>query len=182
MKSSFFKQIYQDYWSELCQKIRSKFGNGPPDPEDIAQQAFMRFFNYSEDQCQKNPHALIYTIAKNLVMDSYRDTQKQNKTLDSIFSELELAPLAEVSAEQAIISQAKIEHVNKTISKLEEKQQILLFGTRVQGHSYQYLSNKYGYSISDIFRTLEKTNRELANSLREWNGQQKPSPLTKKSN
>jgi DNA-directed RNA polymerase specialized sigma24 family protein len=38
-----FDALYAQYWAELCSYVRKRFGPGPPEPEDIVQEAFIRF-------------------------------------------------------------------------------------------------------------------------------------------
>ncbi|MCU4675030.1 sigma-70 family RNA polymerase sigma factor [Catenovulum sp. 2E275] len=171
MEPSIFNNIYQSYWAELCDKIRYKFGSGPPDPEDIAQQAFIRFSEYKTDKPIQNPKALIYTIARNLVIDAHRSMQRQNNMLEDIFNELELAPLEQISTEQAVLEQEKVDVVSRAVSGLNAKQQKLLFETRIEGKTYQMLSDSLGYSVADICRTLEKANLVITQALMEWESQ-----------
>ena len=65
MNSLLLDSLFKRYRLELCQKIRSNFGSGEPDPEDIVQQTFMKV---SELQLQKpiaNPKAFLFSLAKN---------------------------------------------------------------------------------------------------------------------
>ncbi|MEM1262950.1 MAG: hypothetical protein AAGH76_11185 [Pseudomonadota bacterium] len=42
---------YRDYASELTEGIRAAYGNGPPDPDDVAQEAFHRVYQRGEQFC-----------------------------------------------------------------------------------------------------------------------------------
>lgn len=67
-----FEQAYRQYWSKLCKYVNTKFGPGPPDPEDVAQLAFTRYAALENPAEVKNPRAYLYSTARNIVFDHYR--------------------------------------------------------------------------------------------------------------
>lgn len=64
--------LYRRYWKELCVYIRRRFGPGPPEPEDIAQAAFLRLSNRGETGDLTNPRAFLYRVAHNLAIEEHR--------------------------------------------------------------------------------------------------------------
>ncbi len=52
-------ELYRQYWHELCAWLYAQFGAGPPEPEDVAQQTFVKFADL-QGKCQiENPKALV---------------------------------------------------------------------------------------------------------------------------
>src|SRR5215469_6929601 len=64
--------LYARHWGELCHYIKKHFGPGPPDPEDVAQDAFMRFVAIEDRQAIENPRAYLFRTAHNVLVDEHR--------------------------------------------------------------------------------------------------------------
>lgn len=156
MSQIFLCKLYKHYWPELCGKLRHRFGNGPPDPEDIAQLAFIKYSEIVSTDPIENPKAFIYTIARNLVIDALRRENKQEKMIDDIFQELNIAALDEQSAEHDALDSERISIIEKAMSELPEKQKSFIMANCVEGLSYRTIAKQTGHSLSDISRTIEK--------------------------
>ncbi|WP_299072082.1 RNA polymerase sigma factor [uncultured Paraglaciecola sp.] len=154
MKSQLFAQLYQQFWPELCAKLQHRFGSGPPDPEDIAQQAFVKYSELSGQHRIENPRAFIYTMARNLFIDQFRRNKKQQLVIEKIFIELGMEPMVEVSAEQAALKVERNRLIEKAIAKLDEKQHKLMTMSIVEGKSYRQIATDTGLPISNISRTI----------------------------
>ncbi|WP_340679675.1 sigma-70 family RNA polymerase sigma factor [Paraglaciecola sp.] len=150
----FFSQLYKNYWPELRTKLYARFGSGPPDPEDIAQQAFIKYSECVTDSPIKNPKAFIYTIARNLFIDAYRQQNKQQQIIDGIFDDVGIAPLVEISPEQCALDKEQNHLIQKAISRLSEKQKKLILASSVDGKSYRHIAAEMGYSLSDVSRSI----------------------------
>ena len=55
--TGFLEDMYRRYWYEICHYLRAKYGDGPPDPEDIAQVTFTKFATYQTPEHIRNPRA-----------------------------------------------------------------------------------------------------------------------------
>jgi RNA polymerase sigma factor (sigma-70 family) len=152
----FLCKLYKHYWPELFGKLRRRFGNGPPDPEDIAQLAFIKYSEMVSKDPIENPKAFIYTIARNLVIDSLRRENKQEKMIDEIFQELNIAALDEQSAEHDALDSERISLIEDAMAKLPAKQKSFIMASCVEGLSYRTIAKQTGHSLSDISRTIEK--------------------------
>ena len=67
--------LYLVHWKGLCGYVRAQFGPGPPEPEDVAQSAFIRFAAADAAHIE-NPRAFLYATARNLVIDHHRHAQR----------------------------------------------------------------------------------------------------------
>jgi hypothetical protein len=57
----------------LCSYLERTFGVGPPDPQDVAQQAFLRYASLNtEVDAITNARAYLKRSAYNIVVDEYR--------------------------------------------------------------------------------------------------------------
>lgn len=65
-------RAYRLFWHDVCRYVRHRFGPGPPEPHDVAQQAFLHFAEASESQEIRNPGAYLRRAAHNIVIDEQR--------------------------------------------------------------------------------------------------------------
>jgi len=64
--------LYRRHWDEICGYVRRRFGPGPPEPEDVAQAAFMRLSARTDVGDLENPRAFLYRVAYNLAIEERR--------------------------------------------------------------------------------------------------------------
>src|SRR5689334_18562274 len=70
-----FTALYTEHWAELCAYLKRTFGAGPPDPEDIAQAAFVRFARIEHQEKIENPGAYLQRIAHNIAVSELRKSR-----------------------------------------------------------------------------------------------------------
>lgn len=167
MKSKLFTQLYQHYWPELCARLRSRFGAGPPDPEDIAQQAFVKYSELSDSHRIENPKAFIYTVARNLFIDQFRRMDKQQQIIDQIFEELNIEPVVEASAEQVALQSERNYLIEKAISGFSDKQRMLMTMSVIEGKTYRQIAAETGYALANISRTIKLAQQQIDLSIYE---------------
>jgi len=64
--------LYRRHWSELSAYVRKTFGPGPPEPEDIAQAAFLQLSDRGGLDDLANPRAFLYRVVHNLAVQERR--------------------------------------------------------------------------------------------------------------
>lgn len=64
--------IYRETLQSLIAMLRKSFGNGPPDPEDIAQQAYQRLLERARLDDIENLEAFLWRTARNLFFNEQR--------------------------------------------------------------------------------------------------------------
>lgn len=168
VEAVFFTHLYRSYWKTLCQKLKANFGDGPPDPEDIAQQAFIKYSQHLAAESIENPQGYLYTLAKNLYIDQFRSQTRYDNLIDNIFSQLELDPIGTDSLEDIALQSEKLNVINRTLQSLSEKQRSIVKASRLDGETYQQIADRTGYSLSDVCRTLEAVNHRLKRAVNEW--------------
>ena len=76
---SVLRSLYDRYAGELACNLRKAFGNGPPDPEDIAQDAFRKLAEIDDLSDIKHPRALLWRVARNLMVSGKRHEDVRSK-------------------------------------------------------------------------------------------------------
>ena len=71
--------LYRRHWDEICGYLRRRFGPGPPEPEDVAQAAFVRLSTRGDVGDLENPRAFLYRVAHNLAIEERRRLDARNR-------------------------------------------------------------------------------------------------------
>src|SRR5690242_5843682 len=70
--AGFVEELYRNHFANLCRTLRRIYGNGPPEPEDLAQQAFEKITSLRSLDYVENPRAFLFKVAINLGVKSLR--------------------------------------------------------------------------------------------------------------
>ena len=129
---SSFGELYRRHWTSLCQYVRRNFGSGPPDPEDVAQQAFERLSGSSSVVDNVGP--FLRRTARNLVIDHHRAFLRTNAVMTEI-SILD-GKYADLSPEDVLSSKEELLILNSAIANLPSKERVALLMNRIDGANF----------------------------------------------
>lgn len=135
---------YRSHWPDLCRYVLRSFGPGPPDPEDIAQQAFIRLSGVTS--VIDNIGSFLRKTARNLVIDHYRGavrTSLVHRDVTILDGEN-----AEFSPEDVLASKEHLLLLNAAIQNLKPKERAALLMHRIDGASYADIAAHFGVSHS----------------------------------
>ena len=149
--------IYQSYWPELCRYIRATFGAGPPDPEDIVQQAFLSFALHGEPQGIGNPRAYLYRTARNIAVDHGRRAARHDRLKRLAFP----APGDEISGdfdpERVLMGRGELKILEAAIYSLSERDRTFFLLNRLEGVSFAEIARRTGVSASGARLIVERS-------------------------
>lgn len=146
--------VYRLYWSELCGHLNNQFGPGPPDPEDVAQAAFERYAGIKDKSAIANPRAFLYKTACNIVLDHKRREKVIEAYADDALHRAVGIGLEEITPERVLLEKDRLAHVSRVFNRLPAKQKAVLLLKRVHGETFQEISARTGWSMSDCARQL----------------------------
>ena len=109
-----FTQIYDLYVTPIYRFIYFKVATRQ-DAEDLTSEVFLKIWQYVTETEEKieNLRALLYKIARNLVIDFYRQSAKKDITRDQ-----ELLSNVRDERQQSLLSQIETEFEMKSIEKV----------------------------------------------------------------
>ena len=92
-KQAFIK-VYDLYAQQLYRFVFFKVGNNKEEAEDLTAAVFLKTWKYLQDNSvinYKSLKSLIYTIARNTIIDYYRkDVQRKNIAIDNLDNKLDI--------------------------------------------------------------------------------------------
>lgn len=150
-----FESLYRKHWKDLCRTLHCLYGAGPPDPEDVAQEAFSRYQRLESTSHIQDHKAFIYKVAFNVSLKSIAHIAKTRAFITSQINEMDEG-LDEISPEKIVQDQQRIDALQRGAERLNPKQREILVRCRIKGQTYKEISTSTGWSISEISRQLIK--------------------------
>lgn len=154
--------LYARYWGELCHYIKKRFGPGPPEPEDVAQDAFMKFASIGDRDAIDNPRAYLFRTAHNVLIDEHRRIALRRAEADDI----EAPPVKdERTPERVLVGQERLEILTQSFHAMPTVRCRSFLLNRLQGFSCAQIARMTGYSESAIKKHIDLALRDLEASL-----------------
>jgi RNA polymerase sigma-70 factor (ECF subfamily) len=153
------ERLYRTPWTNLCAFIRWKFGGGPPDPEDIAQAAFLRLAALPEPEAIQNPFAFLGRVASNLVLDDIRRGRARARSI----RELHLAGERDEQpcCERELIGREDMALVIERLKAMPAARRRVLILNRVHGLSFAEIGRRMGISGPAVRKHLVRALQDL---------------------
>ena len=145
-----FGELYDFYAPKVFRFIRLKVKSQAL-AEDLTSESFLRIWEHLQKQRQAEEgfRALLYTIARNLIVDSYRRKSSQEVSLDDDFMEF----LLQEPAKDEIASKEKAEEIHRALINIKEEYQNVLI--------WYYIEELSVGEIADIMNKSEGAIRVL---------------------
>ena len=145
--------LYRRHWREICSYVRRRFGAGPPEPEDVAQAAFLRLSARSDLDTLENPRAFLYRVAHNLAIEERRRHDARDR------AEAELKPLHAANRddrdpERVLGAKERRRLLEIAFATLEPRTRQILIMSRQDELSSAEIGRRLGLSPTHVKRLL----------------------------
>lgn len=139
-------QLFNEYRTPLSSALRRMYGDGPPDPDDIAQQAFQKLIERGDFGSIRNLKGFVWRTAKNLVFAAKRTKTVRSK-YDYEVEQLYFPLKADASTPESIIeAKEQLRAVNECLSRMPVKRRRAFMLHRVEGLSIAETGRRLGIS------------------------------------
>ena len=159
--------LYKAHFRELCANVRKVFGAGPPEAEDLVQEAFAKFSAIENHSKIQHPRAFIYRTAINLGLNSIKRIKTARRFIEEALREVGEPILEENSPEDVYSYKERLGLSSDAIKTLTPKQREILVRSRLRGQTYAEISAETGWSQADISRQLNAAIAQLQDALRD---------------
>ena len=167
-----YSQVYASDWRDLCAFLRARFGPGPPEPEDIAQQAFFNLGEQSVGKALQSPRAFVFRVAINLMLDGRRSLSRAHRAID--VSEPLLRADDDPDVERALIAKEQMRLLESVVTGLPDRHRLYLAANRLDGMSFTAIAKHFGVSPSLVRKTIDEATavcqRALATGTIDYKG------------
>ena len=139
-------KLYRDYAGQLSLTLRRMFGDGPPDPDDIAQAAFERLIARGDLSSISNLKAFVWRTARNLFLNE-KDRETTRSRHDYEIEHLFFPMRGYDSTPETVISaREQINAVNAVLRTMPEMRRRAFMLHRVDGLSIADVGRRLGIS------------------------------------
>jgi RNA polymerase sigma factor (sigma-70 family) len=154
--------LYARHWGELCHYLKRHFGPGPPDPEDVAQDAFLKFAAINDRDAIDNPRAYLFRTAHNALIDEHRRLALRRATA----ADGDAPPVSDDrTPERVLVGQERLEILTRSLRGMPAVRRRSFLLNRLQGLSCAAIARITGYSESAIKKHIDLALRDLEAAL-----------------
>ncbi len=165
-QQSSFAALYQRYWRDLCVHIRSQFGMGPPEPEDVAQSAFARFAALDDPRAVENPRAFLWRTAHNIVISHKRHKKVSDSYANDASHKIFAEQLDDLSTERVISDRERYTIVYRALEKMPRLRRRVLLLNRVHGLSAAEIARRMNMPVTTVKTYIYRAVSELEAALK----------------
>ena len=144
-------ELYRRHWKEICVYLRRRFGPGPPEPEDIAQAAFLRLSGRGETEDLANPRAFLYRVAHNLAIEEHRREQARRRAEADDETDGETD---DRDPERVSIGRERRRLLETAFASLDQRTRQILIMSRQDGLSSAEIARRMSLSPTHIKRLI----------------------------
>tara|TARA_B100000614_G_scaffold260706_1_gene288285 strand:- start:6170 stop:6739 length:570 start_codon:yes stop_codon:yes gene_type:complete len=158
--------LYERHRDELAAFARGRVGNGPPEPDDLVQQAFANFAGVQNPGNVRNPRAFLFRIVSNLIADHYRREPAlprldiHDEQHEALFEDGEHR-----QPEIILLDRERFSEVATAIRALPQRQRRFLLLNRLEGMPYTEIARRNGVSHMTAKREVDAAIRACQRAL-----------------
>jgi RNA polymerase sigma factor (sigma-70 family) len=156
-------ELYGRYRAEIIAFVRRRFGAGPPDPEDVAQQAFTNFAALKSHEGVANPRAFLYRTAHNIVINERKRQHLARRLFDATPQPQEICEARDdFNPEVVLIGREQYRLIEQVIRDMPQKRRLILLLNRFEGLSYAEIARRMRLSESVVRKHAALAIRECS--------------------
>ncbi len=159
-------KLYAAYWETLCKQLHARFGAGPPDPKDIAQDAFSKLSEQiNKGKAIENPKAFLYRTASNLIIDFHRSPRNTFATNKEVEYFEQHATNDVCSPENVLMNRQQLSIVSDVIESLPERDRAFVLMNRLENMTYTEIAKQANMSRSGVQLIITKALAKCMDAL-----------------
>ncbi|MEM0985104.1 MAG: sigma-70 family RNA polymerase sigma factor [Pseudomonadota bacterium] len=158
-------QLYREHAPVLSAKLRQTFGDGPPDPDDLTQQAFQKLIERGDTSDISSLKGFLWCTARNLLFNDKRDRGTRSKF------DFEIEHLffpnrgAESTPESVVGAREELRAINNAFGKMPEKRRLAFILHRIDGLSIAEVARRLHIARSPARRHILRAMEDIQVAL-----------------
>ena len=148
--------LYADYADQLSASLRKIYGNGPPDPEDVSQQAFQKLMERGDLGSIANLKAFMWRTACNIVLAAKRSQDvrsRYNFEIEQLYFPLQDD---ESTPERIIVVREQLRAISEVLRNMPDKRRRAVILHRIEGLSVAEVGRRLGMSRQNAAKHLAR--------------------------
>ena len=159
-------QFYKNHFRQFVAELRSTFGSGPPDPEDVAQQAFEKLLKHNDPSNPiRNVRAYIWRIARNIIISDLRK-QKTSRQRDQDYSAHHFGDDGYLlSPERVLESREQVKRAELKLADMPRQRRKAFVLVRFENMTQREAAQQLGISRPAVTKHIAKATKDLLEAL-----------------
>lgn len=159
--------LYRDHRDQLSAHLRKAFGDGPPDPDDVAQEAFHRLMRQESLDHVKNLKAFLWRTARHVLLSQKRNIETRSR-FDYEIEHLFFAAESPASTpERVLIVREQLRRVAEVLQKMPERRRKAFLWNKVENMTLTEIGKRLGINRRAVARHVTQAAYELDTALLE---------------
>lgn len=159
-------ELYRALSGEVCRFVRSRFGSGPPDPEEVTQAAFERLVQAQQAETQiNNPRSYLLAVASNIVRDYHRQAAVRHNAYRDIALRDHPLEVSEVTPEHVLIDRQRLDILKIALARMPSLRRRVFLFVRVEGLSVAEVARQFGMSEAAVYKHVSRAMQDCAAAL-----------------
>lgn len=125
------------------------------DAEDVIQDAYLRVLRYSAEHAVESQERLLFSAAKNLVVDSRRRRSVRVRTATD-FAILEACTQSWPNPDEVLYASQRLNRVERAVEQLPPRCREVFLLNRLDGLSYTQVAAHLGISVSAVEKHMAR--------------------------
>lgn len=158
-------ELYHCHRRALARYLQRKYGSGPPEPDDIAQDAFAKLAAMGDDEHRAidNPRAFLFRVAENLVISAKRRARIARSYATEV-NYLERGS-SELTPERVLTAKDQLDVVERAIRAMPERRRRCFIMHRYDELSLTEIAHRCGISANGVKGHVERALRDISEAL-----------------
>lgn len=140
--------LHRGYQRSL-QRYFGRFGLSAPDRDDLVQELFVKLFRSFRNDVLRNPEALVFTMARNLLRDHARRGRSRRWIETETVDTIHVASLAPTPDEMLELRE-RVTGAADALDRLKPTARAAFLMHRLDGVSYAMVAGSLGVSVSMV--------------------------------
>jgi RNA polymerase sigma factor (sigma-70 family) len=159
------RALYERHWPELCGYLRKRFGAGPPEPQDVAQQTFLRYAASRSCSEVRNERAYLFRIAHNVLVEERRRIALRRTVAAGLLTRSSVCA-DELTPERLLIGTERLGIVRSVIDTAPEVRRRSFILNRLHGLPCAEIARRTGYSESAVKKHVNLVLADLETAMK----------------
>ncbi len=159
-----FANLYDRHVAEVYRFVFFKLSN-KEEAEDITSDVFLQLWRYLQEEGRrvKNFRGLLYQIARNKIIDTYRARAKKQEVSLEVVLELPLESINSVS--DRLAEQGEMERIFRAVKKMKEEYQEVIVLRYINELTIGEIADALGKKRTAVRVTLHRATKKLKELL-----------------
>ena len=157
--------LYRDHGEKLTAYLRKAFGDGPPDPDDIAHEAFRRLLERGSLSGVNNLHAFLWRTARNLILNQKRNIATRSR-FDYEVEHLYFAMQGPAFTPERVLEvKEQLTIIAEVLKKMPARRRKAFLWNRVDGLNLTAIGKRLGITRRAVARHVIQAAYDLETAL-----------------